>query len=89
MHVVMARPGQAPGGAGGAWRGLGGRGSRKEINMKAAAAPPRRQRAECCTSSGPRGGVGCRTLRGVGWLGGWGEGKVYGGAELSSDMAAV
>ena len=56
---------QAPVGLGGLGRGLGG--SRKEINMKAAAAPPRRQRAELAAHRRALGGgVACRTL--TGWV---------------------
>ena len=56
---------QAPVGLGGLGRGLGG--SRKEINMKAAAAPPRRQRAELAAHRRALGGgVDCRTL--TGWV---------------------
>ena len=72
---------QAPVGLGGLGRGLGG--GRKEINMKAAAAPPRRQRAELAAHRRALGGgVACRTLTG------WVPWKVYGEAKLS-DMAAV
>ena len=71
-------------GWGGLGRGLGG--SRKEINMKAAAAPPRRQRAELAAHRRALGGgVACRTL--TGWVPCQG-GEVYGEAKLS-DMAAV
>ena len=69
VHVVMAR---RPGGAG---EGRGSQQHRKEINMKAAAAPRPSQPPEgrmCCTTSGPGGGVDCRTLRGVGYVV-WGE----------------
>ena len=52
-------------GWGGLGRGLGG--GRKEINMKAAAAPPRRQRAELAAHRRALGGgVACRTL--TGWV---------------------
>ena len=63
-------------GWGGLGRGLGG--SRKEINMKAAAAPPRRQRAEYCTSSGPGGWSRLPHLDGVGSVPGCGGGSIRG-----------